>query len=65
MYAEGCVAMSLLSPNPVLTCGAVGSPLVFNCSGNNPASSVRCQYDNSGPFFDCKLDCRVVNVITN
>ena len=54
-FSVGCVAMSLLSPNPVLTCGAVGPPPVFDCSGNNPASSIRCQYDR-GPFFDCKFE---------
>ena len=58
------VNYSLLFPTPVLTCGAVGPPLVVNCTGNNPASSIQCQYD-SGPFFDCKFEAHCGYISTN
>ena len=57
------VNYSFLFPTPVLTCSAV-VPLVVDCAGNNPASSIQCQYD-SGPFFDCKFEANCRYISTN
>ena len=52
-----------LSPIPVLTCGVVGPPTVFNCDANNPAFLIQCQYDG-GPFFACKFEvCSVFKFV--